>query len=45
MYDVSWLGVGIIVVGIIGSVLGFAIIRRIMRDLEDGPDNWRSHRR
>jgi hypothetical protein len=47
MYDsgFSLLGVGIIAVGIIGIVLGFAIIRRITRDPEDGSDHWRSHRR
>jgi hypothetical protein len=46
MYDsgFSLIGVGIIAVGIILIVLGFAIIRRIT-DPEDGSDHWRSHRR
>ena len=47
MYHVgfSWLTVGIIGVGIVGIVLGFALIRWITRDPEEGPDHWRSHRR
>jgi hypothetical protein len=46
MYAVefSWLGVGIIAVGVIGIVLGLLIVHRITRDPEDGPDHWRSHR-
>jgi hypothetical protein len=31
-------------VGIVGLVLGFAIIRWITRGPEDGSDHWRSHR-
>jgi hypothetical protein len=38
-------GAVILAVGIIGLVLGFAILRWITRDPEDGPDSWRSHRR
>ena len=37
----GWLLVG---VAIVGLVLGFAIIRWITRDPEDGSDYWRSHR-
>jgi hypothetical protein len=29
--------------GIVGFVLGFAIIRRIARDPDESPDHWRSH--
>jgi hypothetical protein len=45
MTEFSWIGFGIVAVGIVFAVLGFAIIQRIFRDPEDGPDNWRSHRR
>ncbi len=31
-------------VGIVGLALGFAIIRWITRDPEEGSDHWRSHR-
>jgi hypothetical protein len=34
-----------IAVDIVGIVLGFAMIRWITRDPEDGSDHWRSHRR
>jgi len=32
-------------VGIVGLVLGFAIILWINRDPDESPDHWRSHRR
>jgi hypothetical protein len=47
MYDVPpdpLLGYAIIAVGIVGLVLGFAIIRWITRDPEDGSDHWRYRR-
>lgn len=45
MTEFSWLGFGIMAVGIVFAVLGFAIIRRIFRDPDEGPDNWRFRRR
>ena len=45
MTEFSWLGFGIIAVGIVGLVIGFAIIRWITRDAEEGSDHWRFHRR
>jgi hypothetical protein len=40
-----WLGVGLLAVGIIGLVLGFAMILWITRNPEDSSDHWRSHHR
>lgn len=34
----------LLAVGIVGLVLGFAIILWITRDPEEGSDHWRSHR-
>ena len=31
-------------VGILGMVIGFVLLHRAMRDPEDHPDHWRSHR-
>jgi hypothetical protein len=39
------LGALILAVGFVFMVLGWAILRRITRNPEDGPDHWRSHRR
>jgi hypothetical protein len=39
------LGAALLAVGVVGLVLGFAIIQRLTRDPEEGPDHWRSHRR
>jgi hypothetical protein len=38
-------GAVLLAVGIVGLVLGFAILHRITGGSEDGPDRWRSHRR
>ena len=32
------------VIAIVGCVVGIAWIHRILRDPDDGPSNWRSHR-
>jgi hypothetical protein len=47
MYEYTGFPIGylLIAVGIVGIVIGFAIIRWITRDPEDGSDHWRSHRR
>lgn len=46
MYDSGFdlLGVGIIALGLIGLVLGFAIIRRITHGPDDNSDHWRYRR-
>jgi hypothetical protein len=46
MYDVSFgiVGFAVVAVWFILIVLGFAIIRWITRNPEDGSDHWRSHR-
>jgi hypothetical protein len=38
------LGALLLAVGIVGLVLGFAMIRWLFRDEEDDSDHWRSHR-
>ena len=38
------IGALLMAVGIVGLVLGFAIIRWLTRDPDESPDHWRSHR-
>lgn len=38
-------GALLLAVGIVGLVLGCAIILRLTRDPDESPDHWRSHRR